>query len=1438
MDASIRRFTTHALLILVAVVALVAGPAPAARAADPTALPLIQSTERIGPGITLERSKHLRAAGWVDQQVLTVDLANPAVTTDELSGPVTTAAPLSVHANDVGATAGVNGDFFDIGNSSAPLGGIIQNGALVKSPNGGTGWNHAGVGQDGIGRLVDMTLEASATFGGQDHAVRALNVADAGGANALVAFTPIWGTYSRQRAFGGRTDVAEVLVTDGRVATVTADAIGAGAIPEGSFVLAGDGTAAAALRTLAVGDEVTLTYGLRDEVARQMKFAIGGNTHLVRDGAALPDEQLDAALHPRTAIGFKDGGRTMLLIIVDGRQTDVPGVSLRELARIMVSLGAENAMNLDGGGSTTLVARPLGERSVAVRNTPSDGAERHDPNGVGVFVRQGDGRLADLVVRSATGAPEARVLAGLKRRLVARGVDSNQTAVDVNPSDIDWSVNAGSVSNGVVTAPTEGDRTVRVRASATTAQTDFDLRVLGRVATLEPSTARLSVADLQQRSLLRVVGRDAAGYTAAIDPADMNLDYDRTVVRITPEGEALRITPLKDGGTLLSITVDGVVSRVSISVGVRTEVVYEFDNPDEAAGWTTNGTAGKVKTISTAPEGLRLDYEAQRNMGVTKTPAATRIEVPGRPLRVRWRVYSSQRTEYTNMYWYEADGARKGLLMPGATAGWGEYTWTLPATTQFPIRIAEFQVIETSTARQAAGHFILDRIEVDHASDVEIPAQEPLRPDPQISPDGTTNGEDDWSFATLSDVQFTAADPTLAQVGIAALKRIRLTRPDLVVLNGDITDLGAAEDMTLARETLEAGGCELIAVGAEPPAESTPDPESGKVPCYYVPGNHETYRVGGQGDLLPFVEEFGRPYRTFDHKGTRFILLNSTLGSFRRSSYPGAPDAGFDQLVMLRDALASARTDESVRNVMVFAHHPIEDPDVKGSQLGERTEVALVQKLLTDFRDETGKGAAMVGSHAQIVDVRRREGVNYSVLPSSGKAPYGTPDRGGFTGWVNWKVDRDADATGQWVTQDVRAFAQSITLNVPGTEDPAAEGSMEVGERAVLNGSIVQPSGVQPGSRVVPLAYPMSIHWSGSDSLAIGSGDEAIAAAREAEKVAILDPATRTLTALSQGIVTIRVTNDSMRQYTDEESLSPVTAERTLVVGPSTAPGPRFAATEPVFPVQAAHTIGEGEWVVVTNRGDQPLTVGAVAVVAADAQSVGKFLTSGDTCTGASLAPEEECRIRVRFAAGDPYLTSNAALVFSTNTAERRHRVLLTATSGAPATGPQGPKGDPGQPGPVGPTGPQGPKGDPGQPGPVGPVGQPGPVGPVGPQGPKGDPGRPGPVGPRGPIGPRGLPGRISPVTITCSVRRTTLTCVIRESIAQRRARALTRRPARMNVRITAAGRTVARRATTRAIVRMPVGRQKRHRVRIVTVVGGRTVSKTVVIPRGKLVRR
>ncbi|TFV32842.1 hypothetical protein E4K10_26020 [Streptomyces sp. T1317-0309] len=127
------------LVVLATATALAAAPAVAyadgGRPAPVTGgIPLVNTDEKIGPGIDLQHVKALDQKGWYDAQYLTVDLSDRAVGTDLLtSGPVSSGGPLSEAADKAGAVAGVNGEFFDIGNSNAALGGEVQDGKLVKS---------------------------------------------------------------------------------------------------------------------------------------------------------------------------------------------------------------------------------------------------------------------------------------------------------------------------------------------------------------------------------------------------------------------------------------------------------------------------------------------------------------------------------------------------------------------------------------------------------------------------------------------------------------------------------------------------------------------------------------------------------------------------------------------------------------------------------------------------------------------------------------------------------------------------------------------------------------------------------------------------------------------------------------------------------------------------------------------------------------------------------------------------------------------------------------------------------------------------------------------------------------------------------------------------------------------------------------------------------
>lgn len=116
--------------------------------------------------------------------------------------------------------------------------------------------------------------------------------------------------------------------------------------------------------------------------------AISGDRMLVENG--VPADGLDdGTVAPRTAIGLDGGGQKLIIVVIDGRQPLYSqGATLAELAEIVLYYGADTAMNLDGGGSSTLVVQgPNGPR---VLNSPIDlhipGRERAVGNHLGIFV--------------------------------------------------------------------------------------------------------------------------------------------------------------------------------------------------------------------------------------------------------------------------------------------------------------------------------------------------------------------------------------------------------------------------------------------------------------------------------------------------------------------------------------------------------------------------------------------------------------------------------------------------------------------------------------------------------------------------------------------------------------------------------------------------------------------------------------------------------------------------------------------------------------------------------------------------------------------------------------------------------------------------------------------------------------------------------------------
>ncbi|TXS46249.1 phosphodiester glycosidase family protein [Streptomyces sp. uw30] len=403
-----RRFVSAraALTLLTALGALagvaLSGAAPAGAA---------QGTP-IAPGVTYDEFDIAAAKGTAHAHVLTVDLRDPRVRLDLLyPGTAAARATVSQQATAQGAVAGVNGDFFNISETQHPgveatgasVGPVIARSRALKAavPNGqrfgpalppGTSTEDVfGVGVDRRARLDDLSLDGSIRtpegrlpLGGLNQ--YALPVGTIG------AFTSKWGSVSRVRATCGTdtdraapcsTDTYEVTVRGGKVVS-SADTPGSGPIAAGTTVLVGREAGAQQLRKFFAGEPVTVRHRLVASSSRiPYRFALGGYP-VLDEGQPLPglDNRASAV---RTAVGVADRGRRLVLLALDGAPEYRTGLTIAEVASVMRDLGSVDAFSLDGGGSSTLVAREPGAATVSVRNHPSDGRERQVPNGIGVF---------------------------------------------------------------------------------------------------------------------------------------------------------------------------------------------------------------------------------------------------------------------------------------------------------------------------------------------------------------------------------------------------------------------------------------------------------------------------------------------------------------------------------------------------------------------------------------------------------------------------------------------------------------------------------------------------------------------------------------------------------------------------------------------------------------------------------------------------------------------------------------------------------------------------------------------------------------------------------------------------------------------------------------------------------------------------------------------
>lgn len=287
-----------------------------------------------------------------------------------------------------GAIAGVNAGFFTIGGryDGEPAGILKIRGEWFSDaalPRGAIGWRKGGR-EVMMGRV---TMRCSLAVGGAQRPVDGLNRAR--GAAERILYNWLFHRSTLTESPG-----IEILIAGGRINGVNqgADSL----IPGRGYVYSIGAEAGDDRALLRLGRSVKVHHAIeahgdggRGRAARwqKMENIVGGAGLLIENGRKVEEhttERLRAGFvtdrHPRTAVGIRRDG-TWVLVVVDGRRPQLSRrMTLAELADLMNALGCRDALNLDGGGSSTMVLQGK------VVNSPSDeGGERPISDAILVF---------------------------------------------------------------------------------------------------------------------------------------------------------------------------------------------------------------------------------------------------------------------------------------------------------------------------------------------------------------------------------------------------------------------------------------------------------------------------------------------------------------------------------------------------------------------------------------------------------------------------------------------------------------------------------------------------------------------------------------------------------------------------------------------------------------------------------------------------------------------------------------------------------------------------------------------------------------------------------------------------------------------------------------------------------------------------------------------
>lgn len=683
-----------------------------------------------------------------------VDVNRPEITVDALiPNPLNAKTRLtnllkanSKEGNHV--VAGINASFFHV-NSGAPAyllaaDGFVNTYGVISTGNDEymSVPSAFAIDKNGKGQIGQFGYEATIEIAGVSTKITTINKARTAGETIL--YTP---SYSYDSTRANEYGVEFVLsnlsgsIEEGyqlgrkvtaKVSAITPYGSRDSKIPSNGAVISIQGGAQAAnFDHVKVGDDISLSIDLK-EPWQDADFVLASGPLLVQNGKVdmtiNPNSSRAKSVNPRTAVAVNRDGSKVFFVTVDGRKANSKGMNLTEFSEYLVSIGAYAALNLDGGGSTTMAVRKRGDLYPSLFNAPSDNYERAISAVLGAVSKTTT--EAARTIEARLKGPSSMLIGGTSSIEVISGLDQFFHPVTVNKSNITYAVQGdiGTISStGVFTATKAGKGTISAKFGNATKS--FPIEVLQAPAslTIEGGSSEIGANDQVQFS---VKAFDASGKQMAFSNDAVSWKASSSLGTISSTG-------LLQANGSGSGTVTASMGPLSASKSIRIlsggKVLHSFESASEWAPASARATTairfdGNKAPVKDGRTALTLSYDftgypsgTSASYAVAKTP----IKIENKPTNLGVWVYGDGASHWLRGQMIDGKGTAFTVNFTESGglnwSGWKYVKASIPATVAGPVSLERIYLAETSSNRKNRGSIYVDRLIAEYGDSYEEP---------------------------------------------------------------------------------------------------------------------------------------------------------------------------------------------------------------------------------------------------------------------------------------------------------------------------------------------------------------------------------------------------------------------------------------------------------------------------------------------------------------------------------------------------------------------------------------------------------------------------------------------------------------------------------------------------------------------------------------------